>query len=85
MVKHFVYSRQTVTYRVDADKGFNFAVADDAFVCQKKNHFQVSRLIRRRHECSVRDHFLVSQILLIYKNFAEFYSFFIKKLKFSSR
>ncbi|XP_064191946.1 myelin regulatory factor isoform X1 [Anguilla rostrata] len=30
------------TYRVDADKGFNFSVPDDAFVCQKKNHFQVT-------------------------------------------
>ncbi|XP_060626680.2 myelin regulatory factor isoform X2 [Anolis sagrei] len=30
------------TYRVDADKGFNFSVGDDAFVCQKKNHFQVT-------------------------------------------
>jgi len=30
------------TYRVDADKGFNFSLADDAFVCQKKNHFQVT-------------------------------------------
>lgn len=29
-------------YRVDADKGFNFSNVDDAFVCQKKNHFQVS-------------------------------------------
>lgn len=28
-------------YRVDADKGFNFSNSDDAFVCQKKNHFQV--------------------------------------------
>lgn len=28
-------------YRVDADKGFNFSNVDDAFVCQKKNHFQV--------------------------------------------
>lgn len=32
-------------YRVDADKGFNFSNADDAFVCQKKNHFQVKYLI----------------------------------------
>ncbi|XP_029952551.1 myelin regulatory factor isoform X2 [Salarias fasciatus] len=31
-----------LTYRVDADKGFNFSLADDAFVCQKKNHFQVT-------------------------------------------
>ncbi|KAK0044497.1 myelin regulatory factor-like protein isoform X1, partial [Biomphalaria pfeifferi] len=29
-------------YRVDADKGFNFSVPDEAFVCQKKNHFQVT-------------------------------------------
>jgi hypothetical protein len=31
-----------LNYRVDADKGFNFSHADDAFVCQKKNHFQVT-------------------------------------------
>uniref|UniRef100_A0A8C5PVB9 Myelin regulatory factor n=1 Tax=Leptobrachium leishanense TaxID=445787 RepID=A0A8C5PVB9_9ANUR len=30
------------TYKVDADKGFNFSVGDDSFVCQKKNHFQVT-------------------------------------------
>ncbi|XP_031628349.1 uncharacterized protein LOC116344084 isoform X2 [Contarinia nasturtii] len=29
-------------YRVDADKGFNFSSSDDAFVCQKKNHFQIT-------------------------------------------
>lgn len=34
--------RPTPNYRVDADKGFNFSNADDAFVCQKKNHFQVT-------------------------------------------
>lgn len=34
--------RPPSTYRVDADKGFNFSVGDDAFVCQKKNHFQVT-------------------------------------------
>ncbi|XP_064601601.1 myelin regulatory factor-like isoform X2 [Liolophura sinensis] len=32
----------TPSYRVDADKGFNFSVPDEAFVCQKKNHFQVT-------------------------------------------
>ncbi|KAK7488839.1 hypothetical protein BaRGS_00019974 [Batillaria attramentaria] len=32
----------TPTYRVDADKGFNYSVPDEAFVCQKKNHFQVT-------------------------------------------
>ncbi|XP_070557133.1 myelin regulatory factor-like isoform X1 [Ptychodera flava] len=30
------------SYRVEADKGFNFSIPDDAFVCQKKNHFQVT-------------------------------------------
>ncbi|XP_034327776.2 myelin regulatory factor-like protein isoform X5 [Magallana gigas] len=29
-------------FRVDADKGFNFSQPDDSFVCQKKNHFQVT-------------------------------------------
>ncbi|GBP20470.1 Myelin regulatory factor [Eumeta japonica] len=28
------------SYIVGADKGFNFSNSDDAFVCQKKNHFQ---------------------------------------------
>ena len=38
----FCVSRTTIRYRVDADKGFNFSVPDDSFVCQKKNHFQVT-------------------------------------------
>lgn len=29
-------------YRIDSDKGFNFSTPDEAFVCQKKNHFQVT-------------------------------------------
>ncbi|XP_072257458.1 myelin regulatory factor-like protein isoform X2 [Pyxicephalus adspersus] len=33
-------------YRVITDKGFNFSTVDDAFVCQKKNHFQVTVHIR---------------------------------------
>ncbi|CAH0548897.1 unnamed protein product [Brassicogethes aeneus] len=36
----------TPHYRVDADKGFNFSNADDAFVCQKKNHFQITCQVR---------------------------------------
>ena len=36
----------TPDYRVDADKGFNFSAPDDAFVCQKKNHFQITVHIR---------------------------------------
>ncbi|KAF6738407.1 Myelin regulatory factor-like protein [Oryzias melastigma] len=29
-------------YHVNTDKGFNYSPADEAFVCQKKNHFQVT-------------------------------------------
>ncbi|XP_067437966.1 myelin regulatory factor-like protein [Thunnus thynnus] len=29
-------------YHVDTDKGFNYSAVDEAFVCQKKNHFQVT-------------------------------------------
>ncbi|ERL90242.1 myelin regulatory factor-like protein isoform X2 [Dendroctonus ponderosae] len=36
----------TPHYKVDADKGFNFSNADDAFVCQKKNHFQITCHVR---------------------------------------
>ncbi|XP_034534964.1 myelin regulatory factor-like protein, partial [Notolabrus celidotus] len=38
-------SYQTVSppaYHVDTDKGFIYSGADEAFVCQKKNHFQVT-------------------------------------------
>jgi myelin regulatory factor len=28
--------------QIFADKGFNFSTPDDAFVCQKKNHFQIT-------------------------------------------
>ena len=31
-----------VVYVVEADKGFNYLSYDDSFVCQKKNHFQVT-------------------------------------------
>ncbi|XP_058538122.1 myelin regulatory factor-like protein isoform X1 [Neofelis nebulosa] len=31
-----------VGYRVITDKGFNFSPVDEAFVCQKKNHFQIT-------------------------------------------
>ncbi|EPY85117.1 myelin gene regulatory factor-like protein [Camelus ferus] len=31
-----------IGYRVVTDKGFNFSPADEAFVCQKKNHFQLT-------------------------------------------
>ncbi|KAM9292462.1 myelin regulatory factor-like protein [Morus bassanus] len=32
----------TVGYHIVTDKGFNFSATDDAFVCQKKNHFQIT-------------------------------------------
>lgn len=35
-------ARPQPNFRVDADKGFNFSQPDDSFVCQKKNHFQVT-------------------------------------------
>ncbi|EDW02286.1 GH19977 [Drosophila grimshawi] len=37
-----LHELSVIYYRVDADKGFNFSVSDDAYVCQKKNHFQVT-------------------------------------------
>jgi hypothetical protein len=40
----FQLFRSLPNYRVDADKGFNFSNTDEAFVCQKKNHFQVTHL-----------------------------------------
>lgn len=39
---HLTFDSHQLSYRVDADKGFNFSNADEAFVCQKKNHFQVT-------------------------------------------
>ena len=29
-------------FSVEADKGFNYLSYDDSFVCQKKNHFQLT-------------------------------------------
>lgn len=34
--------RSPPAYHVDTDKGFNYSTADESFVCQKKNHFQVT-------------------------------------------
>lgn len=28
--------------QLEADKGFNYSISDEAFVCQKKNHFQIT-------------------------------------------
>ncbi|KAG7458344.1 myelin regulatory factor [Solea senegalensis] len=39
------HSYQTLSppaYHVDTDKGFNYSAPDEAFICQKKNHFQVT-------------------------------------------
>ncbi|XP_009875820.1 PREDICTED: myelin regulatory factor-like protein, partial [Apaloderma vittatum] len=35
-----------VGYHIVTDKGFNYSTTDDAFVCQKKNHFQITVHIR---------------------------------------
>ncbi|XP_067420132.1 myelin regulatory factor-like protein [Emydura macquarii macquarii] len=35
-----------VGYHIVTDKGFNLSTTDDAFVCQKKNHFQITVHIR---------------------------------------
>ena len=40
IVMHF-FSPKT-GFQVETDKGFNFSLVDDSFVCQKKNHFQVT-------------------------------------------
>jgi hypothetical protein len=37
---------QGLAFAVDADKGFNYSAVDDAFICQKKNHFQLSYLVK---------------------------------------
>ncbi|ELK02492.1 Myelin protein regulatory factor, partial [Pteropus alecto] len=34
--------KPSIGYRVVTDKGFNFSPVDEAFVCQKKNHFQIT-------------------------------------------
>ncbi|XP_028941092.1 myelin regulatory factor-like protein [Antrostomus carolinensis] len=36
----------SIGYHIVTDKGFNFSATDDAFVCQKKNHFQITVHIR---------------------------------------
>lgn len=55
-------SRPVPHYRVDADKGFNFSNADDAFVCQKKNHFQVGSSIACRNKKGLHHLAFVLQI-----------------------
>ncbi|XP_006859679.1 PREDICTED: myelin regulatory factor-like protein [Chrysochloris asiatica] len=42
LLNHRYEKLPDVGYRVVTDKGFNFSPADEAFVCQKKNHFQIS-------------------------------------------
>ncbi|KAM7378567.1 hypothetical protein PAMA_013458 [Pampus argenteus] len=55
-------------YHVDTDKGFNYSAVDEAFVCQKKNHFQVTvhigvaaepRYIRTQSGPQEVDHFQI--------------------------
>jgi len=37
--------RGPLRYVVEADKGFNYLSYDDSFVCQKKNHFQITATV----------------------------------------
>lgn len=46
--KQIIFFSPTPHYRVDADKGFNYSNSDEAFVCQKKNHFQVTCHVQLR-------------------------------------
>ncbi|XP_043195479.1 myelin regulatory factor-like isoform X3 [Amphibalanus amphitrite] len=46
---------QTPYFKVDADKGFNYSNSDEAFVCQKKNHFQITCHI---HQAGSRPHYV---------------------------
>ncbi|XP_034433616.1 myelin regulatory factor-like protein [Hippoglossus hippoglossus] len=55
-------------FHVDADKGFNYSSADEAFICQKKNHFQVTvhigvaaepQYVRTPNETQEVDHFQI--------------------------
>ncbi|XP_060135643.1 myelin regulatory factor-like protein isoform X1 [Zootoca vivipara] len=47
-----------VGYYIVTNKGFNFSTADSAFVCQKKNHFQITVYIRVvGHPKFVKTHF----------------------------
>ena len=41
---------KTPVVKVTADKGFNFSQVDDAFIAQKKNHFQLSCHISKEGE-----------------------------------
>lgn len=61
-------SRSPPAYHVDTDKGFVYSTTDEAFVCQKKNHFQVTvhigvatepRYIRSPRGPQEVDHFLI--------------------------
>ncbi|KAM4570047.1 myelin regulatory factor-like protein [Odontesthes bonariensis] len=58
----------SLSYHVDTDKGFNYSPTDEAFVCQKKNHFQVTvhigvtaepHYVRTPSELQEVDHFQI--------------------------
>ena len=34
-----------IDFHVETDKGFKFSEMDDSFICQKKNHFQITATI----------------------------------------
>ncbi|XP_068163357.1 myelin regulatory factor-like protein [Antennarius striatus] len=61
-------SLSSPAYHVDTDKGFVYSPADEAFICQKKNHFQVTvhigmasepRYVKTPNGPQLVDHFLI--------------------------
>jgi hypothetical protein len=42
LILTFVIKSESPQFKVEADKGFYFSSFDNAFVCQKKNHFQIT-------------------------------------------
>ena len=42
ILTHLISNRNRIQYKVDADKGFRYSQSFKSYVCQRKNHFQVS-------------------------------------------
>ena len=42
IIENFIYFSPQIDFQVETDKGFKFSELDDSFICQKKNHFQIT-------------------------------------------
>ena len=51
IILYYITSSPSVSFRVEANKGFTYSPLDEAFVCQKKNHFQVCIIYYNHIEC----------------------------------